>query len=41
MAYIYINDTLFAAIIKHSKDEPKNYVKKLVSDDVRAKGWIK
>lgn len=41
MAYIYLNDSLYAAIIKHSKEEPKHYVKKLVSDDIKAKGWLK
>jgi len=41
MAYIYINDTIFAAIIKHSKEEPKQYIKRLVVDDIKTKGWLK
>ena len=41
MAYIYLNDSLFAAIIKNSKEDPKHYVKNLVMQDIKAKGWIK
>jgi len=41
MAYIYLNDTIFAAIIKHSKEEPKQYVKRIVTEDIKTKGWLK
>jgi len=39
MAYIYINDRQYAAIIRHTTKTPSLYVRELVQEDIEQNGW--
>ncbi len=41
MAYIYINDRQYAAIIRHTVKTPGLFVRELLQEEIERKGWDK
>lgn len=39
MAYIFIADSAYAAIIKHTNKKPAVFVRELVKAEIEKKGW--
>jgi hypothetical protein len=41
MTYIYINDKMYATIIKHTEQTPALFIRGIVQEAIEKKGWDK
>ena len=41
MAYIYINDSMYAAIVRHTIKTPSLFIREMVQKEIEKNGWDK